>query len=268
MTIGNQLIETIIKLDNTKFATAKKKAIRLLNSVGIEDAKTRFNSYPHQFSGGMRQRVVIALSLAGDPDLIIADEPTTALDVSIQSQILDLIKKLCVSRNIGVILVTHDIGAMSKIADNIAVMYNGEIVEIGNKKQILSAPRHKYTKSLISAVPRADRKERRFLSIDYIENSKRTYKRINLKNHWLGNTPNAHTQGMAISIQNLNKWYDIDNAFFSKNRQRLHAVNNVSLSIRIGESFGIVGESGSGKSTIARLLSGPLFFVKFKNENF
>ena len=256
MTIGNQLIETIIKLDNTKFATAKKKAVRLLNSVGIEDAKTRFNSYPHQFSGGMRQRVVIALSLAGDPDLIIADEPTTALDVSIQSQILDLIKKLCVSRNIGVILVTHDIGAMSKIADNIAVMYNGEIVENGNKKQILSAPRHKYTKSLISAVPRADRKERRFLSIDYIENSKRIYKRIILKNHWLGNTQNTHTQGMAISIQNLNKWYDIDNAFFSKNRRRLHAVNNVSLSIRIGESFGIVGESGSGKSTIARLLSG------------
>ncbi len=256
MTIGNQLVETIIKLNETKFVAAKRKAIDLLNSVGIEDAETRFNSYPHQFSGGMRQRVVIALSLAGDPDLIIADEPTTALDVSIQAQILNLIKQLCVSRDLGVILITHDIGAMSKIADNIAVMYDGEIVETGNKKQILSTPKHDYTKSLISAIPRADKKEHRFLTVDYITNSKQTYKRINLKNHWLGKTPNGLNSTMAISIQSLNKWYNIDNAFLPRHRKRLHVVDNVSLSIRLGESFGIVGESGSGKSTIARLLSG------------
>ena len=256
MTIGNQLIETIIKLDNTKYAKAKKKAIALLNSVGIENAETRFNSYPHQFSGGMRQRVVVALALAGDPDLIIADEPTTALDVSIQAQILNLIKQLCVSRNLGVILITHDIGAMSKIADNIAVMYNGKIVETGNKKQILSTPKHKYTQSLISAVPRSDRKEHRFVSVDYAENSKQTYKRINLKNHWLGRTRNSFNSGVAISIRSLNKWYNIDNTLLPQYRKKLHAVNNVSLSINFGESFGIVGESGSGKSTIARLLSG------------
>ncbi|MGY9012838.1 MAG: ATP-binding cassette domain-containing protein, partial [Rhodobacterales bacterium] len=125
ITIGGQLVETIIKATNLTGSAAVDKAVDLLKSVGITETETRLNAYPHQFSGGMRQRVVIALALAGDPDLIIADEPTTALDVSIQAQILELIKSLCRERQLGVIIVTHDIGVIANIADRVAVMYNG-----------------------------------------------------------------------------------------------------------------------------------------------
>ena len=169
ITIGAQLVETIIKATDLTGSAAVDKAVDLLKSVGITETETRLNAYPHQFSGGMRQRVVIALALAGDPDLIIADEPTTALDVSIQAQILDLIKSLCRERQLGVIIVTHDIGVIANIADRVAVMYNGAVVETGEVRQILTAPTHEYTQSLIAAVPRGDLKVDRFTSVDYIE---------------------------------------------------------------------------------------------------
>ena len=153
MTIGKQLSETLIETLKISGASAREKSIELLDSVGIPNPEPRLDAYPHQFSGGMRQRVVIALALAGDPDLIIADEPTTALDVSIQKQILDLIKSLCKQRNLGVIIVTHDIGVIAEIADRVAVMYNGQLVEQGKVEQVLQKPKHDYTKSLISAVP-------------------------------------------------------------------------------------------------------------------
>ena len=156
MTIGKQLSETLIETLRISGASAREKSIELLDSVGIPYPETRLDAYPHQFSGGMRQRVVIALALAGDPDLIIADEPTTALDVSIQKQILDLIKSLCKQRNLGVIIVTHDIGVIAEIADRVAVMYNGQLVEEGKVTQVLQKPKHDYTKSLISAVPSGD----------------------------------------------------------------------------------------------------------------
>ena len=132
MTIGAQLVETIEKTAGLRGAKAEARAIELLESVGITEAKARLRAYPHQFSGGMRQRVVIALALAGDPDLIIADEPTTALDVSIQAQILDLIKALCRERQVGVIIVTHDIGVIANVADRVCVMYRGRVVETGD----------------------------------------------------------------------------------------------------------------------------------------
>ena len=152
MTIGNQLIETIRFTKDIDKVSAYNEATELLDSVGIDNPKLRMRSYPHQFSGGMRQRVVIALSLAGNPDLIIADEPTTALDVSVQSQILELIKSLCKKRRLGVIIITHDIGVIANIADRVTVMYHGSIVETGLVRQVLLSPKHDYTKSLIAAV--------------------------------------------------------------------------------------------------------------------
>jgi len=256
MTIGAQLIETINKTINLYGSEATNKAIELLNSVGIDEPEARLNLYPHQFSGGMRQRVVIALALAGDPDLIIADEPTTALDVSIQAQILDLIKKLCQERQVGVIIITHDIGVIANITDRVTVMFNGQAVESGEVKQILTNPKHKYTKSLIAAVPRGDRKVERFKSIDYIEGGAQTQRRIDLDQHWLGKKFTQHFSDTAISINNLNKKYSLKKAFLKRNRSYVHAVKDVSLSIKKGESFGLVGESGSGKSTIARLVAG------------
>ncbi len=256
MTIGAQLIETINKTINLYGSEATNKAIELLESVGIDEPEARLNLYPHQFSGGMRQRVVIALALAGNPDLIIADEPTTALDVSIQAQILDLIKKLCQERQVGVIIITHDIGVIANISDRVTVMFNGQAVESGDVKQILTNPKHEYTKSLIAAVPRGDRKVERFKSIDYIEGGAQTQRRIDLDQHWLGKKFTQHFSDTAISINNLNKKYSLKKAFLKRNRSYVHAVKDVSLSIKKGESFGLVGESGSGKSTIARLVAG------------
>ena len=256
MTIGAQLVETIIKATDLRGTAAVDKAIDLLTSVGITETELRLKSYPHQFSGGMRQRVVIALALAGDPDLIIADEPTTALDVSIQAQILELIKSLCRERQLGVIIVTHDIGVIANIADRVAVMYNGAVVETGPVRQILTAPTHEYTQSLIAAVPRGDLKVDRFTSVDYIEGGAQTQRRINLDSHWLGEMVQAKPLGDAITIDGLNKSFILKKALFKKNWVSLQAVDNVSLRIQAGESFGLVGESGSGKSTVARLVAG------------
>ena len=256
MTIGAQLVETILKITELVGSSAINKAIDLLNAVGIDQAEARLKSYPHQFSGGMRQRVVIALALAGNPDFIIADEPTTALDVSIQAQILDLIKKLCRDRQLGVIIVTHDIGVIANIADRVAVMYNGEVVEIGDVCQILTRPEHEYTKSLIAAVPRGDIKVDRFTSVDYIEGGTQTHRRIDLESHWLGEKLTQKSVGNAVTLAGLNKEFVLKKAIFMQNRVYLQAVKDVSISIKTGESFGLVGESGSGKSTVARLLAG------------
>lgn len=256
MTIGAQLVETVLKTTNLVGTAAVHKAIDLLNAVGIDQAEARLKSYPHQFSGGMRQRVVIALALAGDPDLIIADEPTTALDVSIQAQILDLIKQLCRERQLGVIIVTHDIGVIANIADRVAVMYNGELLETGDVSQILTKPFHEYTKSLISAVPRGDIKVDRFTSVDYIEGGSQIHRRIDLENHWLGEKLTQNSLGNAVTISGLNKEFVLKKAVLKQNRLYLKAVKDVSISIKTGESFGLVGESGSGKSTVARLLAG------------
>jgi peptide/nickel transport system ATP-binding protein len=148
----------------------------------------------------MRQRVVIALSLAGDPDLIIADEPTTALDVSVQAQILKLIKSLCKKRQLGVIVITHDIGVIANIADRVTVMYNGTIVETGKVRQVLSNPKHNYTKSLIAAVPRSDMKLKRFKSLDFIDGNTHDHQRINLHTHWLGEKLDQKKSKKAIEI--------------------------------------------------------------------
>ena len=256
MTIGAQLLETITKTTKLAGNAAFEKAIELLEAVGIEQPAGRFRAYPHEFSGGMRQRVVIALALAGDPDLIIADEPTTALDVSIQEQILELIRVLCRERKLGVIIITHDIGVIANIADRVAVMYDGSVVETGEVRQILMAPKHEYTKSLIAAVPRGDTKFERFKSVDYIEGGKQACKSIDVEQHWLGEKVRKNSTDKAISIEGLNKKFVIKKAVFERNRVYLKAVKDVTFSVEEGETFGLVGESGSGKSTIARLIVG------------
>ncbi len=256
MTIGKQLSETLVETLKISGASAREKSIELLASVGIPNPEARLDAYPHQFSGGMRQRVVIALAMAGDPDLIIADEPTTALDVSIQKQILDLIKSLCKQRNLGVIIVTHDIGVIAEIADRVAVMYNGQLVEQGKVTQVLQKPKHDYTKSLISAVPSGDQKLHRFTVVDYIDGSEEKITLKNVSDHWLSRNNTSKTHDIAVSVNNLSIEFTIRKALFRKNRISLKAVDDVSIEIKTGESFGLVGESGSGKSTLARLIAG------------
>ena len=160
-TIGDQLIETIRIHSDLSEKEARERAIRLLVATGVPAADKRMDNYPHQFSGGMRQRVVIALALSADPKLIIADEPTTALDVSVQAQIIELLKKLCEENGTAVILVTHDMGVIAEAADRVAVMYAGRLVELADKRTLFNEPRHPYTRMLLDAIPGLSQTHRR-----------------------------------------------------------------------------------------------------------
>ena len=261
-TIGEQLIETIQPHLELNTKEAKTKAINLLREVGIKDAEKRFDNYPHQFSGGMRQRVVISLALCCEPELLIADEPTTALDVSIQSQILDLIKRLTKERNLAVILITHDMGVISETTDRVAVMKNGNLVEIGPTKEILTKPKEIYTKSLVSSVPPTNKKIERFKIIEK-ENKNQSETNIKILNRW---TKKEIINQDLIQIKNLSKTFD-DSFFTESSKNAVMAVDDVSFNIKEGQSFGLVGESGSGKSTIAKMIvnlfrpsSGDIYF--------
>lgn len=164
-TVGKQLIETIQTHLNFSYEKAKSRAIELLESTGIPAAKERIDHYPHQFSGGMRQRVVIALALAAQPKLIVADEPTTALDVSIQAQIIDLLKKVCKDHGTAVMLITHDMGVIAETADRVAVMYAGRIIEVGPVREVIQKPLHPYTKGLMQSIPDINNVADRLLQI-------------------------------------------------------------------------------------------------------
>ena len=158
--VGEQIAETIRCHESVGRAEARRRAVELLDSVGIPDAATRVSSYPHELSGGMRQRVAIAIALACNPDLIIADEPTTALDVTIQAQVLELLEEFCAQRGVAVLIVTHDLGVIARFADEVAVMYAGRIVEQGSAEQLLRSPRHPYTEALLVSQPRLDTERR------------------------------------------------------------------------------------------------------------
>jgi peptide/nickel transport system ATP-binding protein len=256
-TVEHQLTTTIERHLNLGEAKARERAIELLDQVGIPDPATRIKQYPHQFSGGMRQRVVIALALCADPDLIIADEPTTALDVSVQAQILDLMKGLCRDRNVGMILITHDMGVIAETADRVAVMYRGRVVETGTTAQIIGAPEHDYTKSLISAVPRPDKRIDRFPLVTYIEDAQERPEGLNLSTHWLGQARDfGEKTDVLLRAKDLHMRFITRHALFERDRIYLDAVKDVSFDIRPGEVFGLVGESGSGKSTVARMITG------------
>ena len=251
LTVGQQLVETIqfhLKLSD---ADSKKRAIELLDRVGIPMPDERINQYPHQFSGGMRQRVVIALALCSEPDVIIADEPTTALDVSIQAQILELIKELARERQTGVVLITHDMGVIADTTDKVTVMYQGEVVESGSTEQVLGAPAHEYTKSLIAAVPRPTLKVHRFPQLSY-GGRQIAFHIDDLARNW--DRPEPTKSGTLLKVEGLTKTFLQSGSIIPSRRKFFTAVDKVSFDIREGEVFGIVGESGSGKSTVANAL--------------
>ena len=290
-TVERQLVETIDLHLGTGEARARRRAVELLRQVGIPEPELRVKQYPHQFSGGMRQRVVIALALCAEPDVLIADEPTTALDVSIQAQILDLMRALCRERSVGMMIITHDMGVIADISDRVAVMYRGRLVEHGATAKILGDPDHDYTRSLISAVPRPDVKLVRFPLVTYIEDAKEAPRRIDVERHWLGQArdfgdgagdvveagtgtgarPEGSRDGGSepdragggggrrtplVSLERLHMRFTTRSSFLERNRVYLDAVKDVSLDVHEGEVFGLVGESGSGKSTVARMICG------------
>ncbi len=266
--IKDQLIETIQTHLKLSYYDAKKRSIELLQEVGIDNAKQRINEYPHQFSGGMRQRVVIALALCCEPDLIIADEPTTSLDVSIQFQILKLLKDLTVQRNLGVILITHDMGVIAETTNRVVVMRYGKIVEQGNTADVLSNPQSNECKSLVMSVPPTNKKIERFKLISP-DGGEITNESSTLTNSIIQNWAVRETSyERLLDFKNVTKIFDEQLFLRSKKEiNKLKALDNVSFQIFEGESFGLVGESGSGKSTIAKIItslikptSGEVFF--------
>ncbi|MBO9411878.1 MULTISPECIES: ABC transporter ATP-binding protein [unclassified Ruegeria] len=252
-TVREQLVETIQAHLGGSDAEANKRARDLIDRVGIPDPDTRLDQYPHQFSGGMRQRVVIALALCTEPDVIIADEPTTALDVSVQAQILDLIKELATERQVGVILITHDMGVIADTTDKVTVMYAGKVVESGPTSQVMGQPTHEYTKSLIAAVPRPTLKLHRFPQISYGGRETR-FAIEDMARHWP--KVDNDTSKPVFEIRNLTKRFLQKRGLLPWDRTYFTAVDDVSFDIRAGEVFGVVGESGSGKSTVARMIAG------------
>ena len=273
--IKDQLIETIQTHLKLNYYDAKKRSIELLQEVGIENPEKRINEYPHQFSGGMRQRVVIALALCCEPDLIIADEPTTSLDVSIQFQILKLLKDLTVQRNLGVILITHDIGVIAETTNRVVVMRYGKIVEQGNTAEVLSNPQSNECKSLVMSVPPTNKKIKRFKLISP-EGGEITNEFSNLTNSIIQNwAVREISNEKLLDFKNITKIFDEQLFFRSKKEiNKLKALDNVSFQIIEGESFGLVGESGSGKSTIAKIItslikptSGEVFFEDLSLHN-
>ena len=271
-TIKDQLVETIQTHTDLDYNKALEKSIKLLTEVGIENPYKRINDYPHQFSGGMRQRVVIALAISCEPDLLIADEPTTALDVSIQFKILNLLKKLTLDRNLGVLIITHDIGVIAEITDKVIIMRYGKIVEYGKTHQVLSKPASIECKSLVMSVPPANKKIDRFKLLSP-EGKQIIDTPLNLTNNIIKNWKIRDLSNKKLlDFINVTKVFDGIKILSTKDADdKIQALDNVSFSIFEGESFGLVGESGSGKSTIAKIISGLLppskGEVKFENTS-
>jgi len=251
MTIEDQLVETIQAHSDASKTAARRRAVDLLEDIGIQNASQRIKAYPHQFSGGMRQRVVIALAICTDPELIIADEPTTALDVAVQSQVLDLIKQLARERQIAFMLITHDIGVIAQVANRVTVMRKGRVVETGDTAQVLGAPKHPYTRALMDAVPPLDQKIDRFrvpAADDTAVMQGDTAERWLLERQQYGLT--------GLALENLTVTFTGQRTSLFRKPSHYVALEDVTLTIRPGSIMGLVGESGSGKSTLAKAITG------------
>src|SRR6266540_3780793 len=223
-TIEKQIGEILLLHRGLTGQAARARTIELLVQVGIPDPETRLNSYPHQLSGGQRQRVMIAMALANEPDLLIADEPTTALDVTIQAQILRLLKDLQARFGMALLLITHDLGIVRKTSDRVCVMTRGEIVESGPTERVFGNPAHAYTRALLAAEPKG------------------------------GPHPVSPDAPVVLEGHDLKVWFPIKAGLFRRTIGHVKAVDGVSVTVRQGRTLGVVGESGSGKTTLALAL--------------
>ena len=236
-TVERQIGEILELHQNLKGEAARSRIVDLLAKVGIRDPETRLLDYPHQLSGGQRQRVMIAMALANNPDLLIADEPTTALDVTVQAQILKLLKELQAEFGMAMLLITHDLGIVRKMADNVVVMQRGKAVESGDAKEVFANPQHAYTKMLLTAEPKG------------------------------APPPSDPSAPTVLETRGLKVWFPIKRGFFRKTVGHIKAVDGVDAIVRSGQTLGVVGESGSGKTTLGLALlrlirsEGPIVYM-------
>jgi len=222
--IGRQIVETLVLHKSMSREAARKRALELLGLVGIEDAARRLTAFPHELSGGQRQRVMIAMALANEPDLLIADEPTTAVDVTVQAQILALLQDLQARLGMALLLISHDLGVVRKMAKQVCVMQAGRIVEAAAVEDLFRAPQHPYTRMLLAAQPRGRK------------------------------TPVASGAAEIMTVSDLKVWFPIKKGVLRRVVDHVHAVERADLRIRAGETLGVVGESGSGKTTLGLAL--------------
>ncbi|AMO98480.1 nickel import ATP-binding protein NikE [Collimonas arenae] len=256
-TVGEQIAESIRLHQGKSMAEARAEALRMLEIVRIPEARRILDRHPHQLSGGMRQRVMIAMALSCKPSLLIADEPTTALDVTIQAQILQLIRALQDEMQMAVIFITHDMGVVAEIADRVVVMCRGEKVEENNVHAIFEAPQHPYTRALLAAVPRlgamhgTDLPER----IAIVGDTATINPDLAEEAKIIRTIPGADPQQQPLlKVRNLTTRFDVKSGIFSRVKQRVHAVEQINFDLYPGETLALVGESGCGKSTTGRSL--------------
>ncbi len=253
-TCGQQVMEAIKLHQKINTRTAREKTIALFEKVKLPDPAAIINRYPHQLSGGQKQRVMIAMAMSCNPSLLIADEPTTALDVTVQKTILELIKELQEQNHMGVILITHDLGVVADIADKIVVMYKGEIVEQGDAKEVLQSPQHVYTKALLACRPAGKLKGERLPVVsDFIGEKQMADDREQMTDELELSTIN-YQPSTVLRVENLKVYFPVKKKLFVKTTEFFKAVDDVSLEVQQGETLGLVGESGCGKTTLGRAI--------------
>jgi peptide/nickel transport system ATP-binding protein len=258
---GKQVAEVLTEHGIFPRKEVKKEVIRLFRKVKLPDPEKIFNAYPHEISGGQRQRVMIAMSVACKPKLLIADEPTTALDVTVQKSIIELLDELRKSEGLAVLFISHDLGLIASYADRISIMYKGEIVESDINEKIINHPLHPYTKGLLACKPPIDKKVNRLKTLEEIMSGESAVEEVD--------TIESETRkkDVILEVKGLNTFYTLKRNLFGKVTSEMHALKNISFELKKNESLGLVGESGSGKSTLGRSLlkliesrSGEVYF--------
>ena len=255
-TVGDQIAETILLHQNVSKSEAYQKTLDLMTQVGIPDPEKRIKAYPHEMSGGQRQRIMIAMAIACNPALLIADEPTTALDVTIQKQILELLHDLQKKYKMSMLFITHDLGVIADIADEVVVMYRGDIVEKGTTDQIFRNPKHPYTKGLLACRPSLDRNPVRLPTVSDFMSADGKEKTFDVAAHAQEKVikPIGNDSPVLLELTDVKKHFPIKGGIFGGVKSLVKAVDGVSLQVRKGRTLGLVGESGCGKSTLGRTI--------------
>jgi peptide/nickel transport system ATP-binding protein len=282
-TCGNQVMEVILLHQKISKKEAKKKTLKLFEQVQLPDPERIFSVYPHQISGGQKQRVMIAMAMSCNPRVLIADEPTTALDVTVQKTILDLMLQLQREHEMGIMFITHDLGVIAELADKVMVMYKGKVVEQGPVLEIFSNPKHPYTKSLLACRPPLDKRLMRLpVSADFMKTddagnmieipttvSEAINSVIITKEHRESEHKELYSRSKILEIQNIKTYFPKNKTFFGKTIDYVKAVDDVTLDVYEGETLGLVGESGCGKTTLGRTIlrlneptEGKIFFQR------